>query len=174
MNAPAQPFDTAMAWILSIEGGYVDDPSDRGGETKYGISKRQYPWLDIESITKEDAADFYRKDYWVANNCNKLPQAIGLYLFDCVVNHRATTGIKFLQLAIGAKADGIIGPLTIKKSYQVDARTVIHSMNVRRARYYFDMVMASKSQAKFLDGWTSRLFLLTDYLHDKKLIEAQS
>ena len=48
-------FDHAVKEILRHEGGYVDDPVDRGGETKYGISKRSYPDLDIANLTLEQA-----------------------------------------------------------------------------------------------------------------------
>ena len=39
----------ASDWILQTEGGYVNDPADPGGETKYGISKKAYPTVDIKT-----------------------------------------------------------------------------------------------------------------------------
>jgi len=59
--------------VLKREGGYVDDPTDRGGETKYGISKRSYPQLDIKNLTLEQALEIYRKDYWKPSRVEKLP-----------------------------------------------------------------------------------------------------
>jgi lysozyme family protein len=165
-------FSIAMKWLMSIEGGYVNDPTDRGGETKYGISKRQYPDIDIKNLSAAAAAKIYKHDYWDRFSCGKLPLPVGIYLLDCVVNHRASTGIRLLQQSIGATADGIIGPQTIKKTLQTDQNLVIQQMNIKRTRLYFDIVKARSEQAKFLDGWISRLFLLTSFIHGKKLIEA--
>ena len=50
---------------LDHEGGYVNDPTDPGGETNYGISKRAYPKIDIKALTKHEAVKIYYKDYWV-------------------------------------------------------------------------------------------------------------
>ena len=58
-------FSEVIEDTLSHEGGYVFDPDDLGGETNWGISKRQYPDLDIKSLTREDAIDIYYKDYWL-------------------------------------------------------------------------------------------------------------
>ena len=49
--------------LIEREGGYVNDPDDPGGETKFGISKRAYPHLDIKNLTEEHAADIYYNDY---------------------------------------------------------------------------------------------------------------
>ena len=51
------------AWIVEAEGGYVNDPQDSGGETKYGISKRAYPHLNIREITEHQAMQIYEQDY---------------------------------------------------------------------------------------------------------------
>ena len=58
-------FDKAMNFVGLMEGGYVNDPIDKGGETKYGISKRSYPNLDIKNLTKEQAREIYYKDFWL-------------------------------------------------------------------------------------------------------------
>src|SRR5690606_2973445 len=54
----------AVEVVLEHEGGYVHDPHDPGGETKFGISKRQYPDLDIANLTREQAIEIYRRDWW--------------------------------------------------------------------------------------------------------------
>jgi len=56
-------FERCIAFVLRHEGGYVNDPRDPGGETKYGISKRAYPGLDIKNLTEEQAKEIYRQDY---------------------------------------------------------------------------------------------------------------
>ena len=57
-------FDLAIPIVLENEGGYVNDPADPGGETKYGISKRSYPALDIKNLTVEQATAIYLRDFW--------------------------------------------------------------------------------------------------------------
>lgn len=80
-----QDLDKALKFTLKWEGGYVNHPNDPGGETKFGISKRQYPHLDIGSLTLEDAIAIYRKDYWDAYNCEDYPFPLNICLFDSVV-----------------------------------------------------------------------------------------
>ena len=59
-------FDRAFRFLIGEEGGYVNDPADPGGETKFGISKRAYPQLDIKSLTLDQAKAIYRRDYWAS------------------------------------------------------------------------------------------------------------
>lgn len=79
-------FDRALVFVLSKEGGYVNDPRDPGGETKFGISKKAYPDLTIKNLTKEDAADIYRIDYWQKAGCQELEWPLNLVVFDTAVN----------------------------------------------------------------------------------------
>lgn len=79
-------FDSAFAIVVNHEGGYVNNPADPGGETKYGISKRAYPTLDIANLTLEDAKAIYKRDYWDALNLDSEPYDHALCLFDCAVN----------------------------------------------------------------------------------------
>lgn len=60
-----EQFEQAIAFTLSWEGGYVNDPNDPGGETKYGISKKSYGHLDIKNLTVEQAEAIYYEDYWL-------------------------------------------------------------------------------------------------------------
>ena len=78
-----------MDFVLSAEGGLVDDGSDPGGLTKFGISQRAYPNLDIRELTIEGAKALYRKDYWNRFSCDKLPPGIALLVFDAAVNQGA-------------------------------------------------------------------------------------
>jgi lysozyme family protein len=56
--------NTIEEWILAVEGGYVNNPADPGGETKYGISKRAYPNIDIAKLTLDQALNIYYNAYW--------------------------------------------------------------------------------------------------------------
>ncbi len=79
-------FERAIAFVLRHEGGYVNDPRDPGGETKFGISKRAYPGFDIKNLTEEQAIEIYRKDYWDRAGCGVLDWPLCLVHFDACVN----------------------------------------------------------------------------------------
>ena len=79
-------FDKAIDFVLSIEGGYVNDPKDPGGETKYGISKRAYPDVDIARLTESEAKEIYKRDYWQAIGCDSFSFPLDIIVFDTAVN----------------------------------------------------------------------------------------
>lgn len=79
-------FDRAVEFILREEGGYVNNPSDPGGETKYGISKRSYPNEDIANLTVDKAKSIYRRDYWNPLGLDAEKYGPALVLMDCAVN----------------------------------------------------------------------------------------
>lgn len=79
-------FDEAFGLVVSAEGGYVNDPLDPGGETKFGISKRRYPQEDIKNLTLERARALYLRDYWKAQGCDAMEWGKALLVFDCAVN----------------------------------------------------------------------------------------
>lgn len=80
-------FDRAFEIVIGAEGGYINDLQDPGGETKFGISKRAYPNIDIKDITLEQARDIYLRDYWVAAGCEHFSDdAMAILVFDCAVN----------------------------------------------------------------------------------------
>lgn len=79
-------FDRAMAFVFAWEDGLSEHPSDPGGLTKYGISKRAYPNLDIANLTKEQARQIFYRDYWLATGCDKVGADLALVLFDSAVN----------------------------------------------------------------------------------------
>lgn len=107
-------FDEAFEKILGHEGGYVDNPRDPGGETKFGISKRAYPNVDIKNLSVEGAKMIYKKDYWDALACDSMPVSARLFVFDCAVNCGKVAAIKILQRAVKVKDDGVLGPMTLK------------------------------------------------------------
>lgn len=79
-------WEAAITTLLKVEGGYVNDPRDPGGETKYGISRRSYPNLDIARLTREDAVAIYERDFWTPIPAD-LPDALRWMAFDAAVNH---------------------------------------------------------------------------------------
>jgi len=79
-------FEKAVDFVLQREGGYVNHPNDPGGETNFGICKRTYPKIDIKNLTRSDAIEIYRTDYWKKSGADKLDDALSLVHFDTAVN----------------------------------------------------------------------------------------
>jgi len=111
-------FDSIIEMILKHEGGYVDHSSDPGGETKYGISKRAYPDVNIAALTEEDAKDIYKRDYWSRIKGDDLPAGVACVVMDYAVNSGVSRASKALQAACGINnGDGIIGPHTLSATW---------------------------------------------------------
>lgn len=102
-------FDQAFDRLIGHEGGYVNDPADPGGETKFGISKRSYPNIDIKNLTREQAKTIYLRDFWQPLGEDAHP-AVKFQAFDFAVNSGIQTAIRKLQSVVGAADDGIFGP----------------------------------------------------------------
>jgi lysozyme family protein len=106
-------FDRAFAAVIGHEGGYVNDPRDPGGETKFGISKRSYPHVNIAALTLEEAKAIYRRDFWDRVRGDELPYRTAFNAFDGAVNSGVSQSVKWLQRAVGVAEDGIFGPVTL-------------------------------------------------------------
>ena len=122
-------FDQVFDKLINHEGGYVFNPHDPGGETKFGISKRSYPHLDIHSLTLVDAKAIYKRDFWDRAQCDKLHPDLAFELFDGAVNSGIGQSIRWLQRAIGVADDGVIGAITLATLNRDDDHSAI------RARY---------------------------------------
>ena len=87
-------FDTAFDRLMGNEGGYSNELNDPGGETKWGISKRSYPDLDIKNLTREQAKAIYLRDFWIRGAMDQLPPAVAFQVFDFAVNSGIETAIR--------------------------------------------------------------------------------
>src|SRR4030066_1021631 len=90
-------FDRAIDLILAEEGGYVIDQLDPGGETKYGISKRAYPEINIPSLTPDQEKDIYMRDYWNPCKCEELPWPLSLLVFQAAINQETEAAFRWLH-----------------------------------------------------------------------------
>jgi lysozyme family protein len=129
-------FDKAFEVIIGHEGGYVNDPRDPGGETKYGISKRSYPNVDIKNLTIEQAKEIYLKDFWDKCKCSQIRGELRLTLFDMAVNQGTNTAIKCMQSAVNVSPDGIIGPTTLKRVNDNPIKETLLNITSERIRIY--------------------------------------
>ena len=129
-------FEKAIAFVLKAEGGYVNDPKDSGGETKYGISKKNFPRIDIKNLTPEQAEEIYKKDFWEKYAINKFEDdALALVYFDAAVN---------------------MGPGRAKSLLEAsgsDARDFL----LKRIGYYTAITRKNSNLKKFLPGWINRV-----------------
>jgi lysozyme family protein len=147
-------FDKAFALTVGVEGGYVNDPADPGGETKYGVSKRAHPDVDIKSLTLEQAKDIYRRDYWSPAVCDKMPERIGHLVFDCAVHHGVKTAIKLLQRALKVADDGEFGPITRGTLTARDTNETADLLMAQRMLY----LMTCSAWPTYKLGWAKRCF----------------
>lgn len=148
-------FNLAVEQVIQLEGGYVNDAKDPGGETKFGISKRSYPHLEIANITIPQARSIYRRDYWNVIHGNELPSALAVVVFDAAVNHGVPTAVRLLQLSLGVEDDGVLGPETLAAA-QTRGPASLDNFMARRALYYAGL----SSVARFGLGWFRRLMTM--------------
>src|SRR3970040_1916824 len=89
--------------LISHEGEYNNDPNDPGGETKWGISKREYPNLIIKELTREDAKNIYYRDFYIKIGSISQFDGVIFQLFDFAVNSGINTTIRYFQRALGVE-----------------------------------------------------------------------
>ena len=146
-------FSRSIPILLEEEGGLVDDPHDPGGLTKYGISQRSYPHLDIRALTPESAAAIYERDFWPASGADRMPWPLCLFVLDHGVNAGSVAAIKCLQRAAHVGDDGALGPRTLGAVQQANLRSLCRQFNVERCRYY----MSLDGFARYGLGWIGRV-----------------
>lgn len=144
-------FDEAFTRLLGHEGGYVNDPTDPGGETKWGISKRSYPHTDIKNLTKEQAAIIYYNDFWAP--LGDADSAIKFQLFDFAVNSGIQTAVRKLQVVIGVADDGHWGPRSKAVLATLEASDVLLLLNAARLEYMTKL----STWPDFGKGWARRI-----------------
>ena len=119
--------------VEDLEGGdtVTNDPADPGGLTKWGISQRAHPALDIANLTREQALDIYTRDYWHRCRCDELSLGalgVALMVFDSAVNLGTGAAAKLLQRAVNVSVDGVLGPTTMAAARSMPARELIEAL----------------------------------------------
>lgn len=161
-------FNRLVEKLIVLEGGYVNNHADAGGETKYGISKRSYPNVDIKNLSTQQAADIYYDDFWVKNNLDKIEDYdLAWAIFKAVVVTNPLRVISILQAennAINLKQlaiDGRLGAKTLAAVNQLSpqwAGILKNLFEYRLSQYYTCLVLKENSQKVFLLGWLNRVF----------------
>lgn len=138
--------------------GYVNDPADPGGETKFGIAKNSNPGINIKKMSWKMASAIYEQRYWKAGGCDKLPGRLAYGHFDACVNHGPKTAIKMLQRAVNITDDGDFGNLTLLAVNKRHTREdVLMLMLSERKRFYSSLVQSKPELQKFFKGWINRV-----------------
>ena len=151
-------FEEIIDRVIESEGGYVNDPDDPGGETKYGISKRAYPEIVIKDLTIKQAKQIYYEDYWTPSKADQLSDQLKEIYFDMVVNFGKRGAAKVLQQACNGKnkykikVDGIVGAATISASKNVEPER----LRAYRVLKFANIVINKPSREKFWYGWFRR------------------
>jgi len=153
-------FDKCLKMLLSHEGGFVNHPKDPGGITNLGVTKKVYDeWTGRESteqemrdLTPEDVAPIYKKNYWDRVKGDSLPSGLDWACFDWAVNSGSGRPAKAVQRAVGATADGAIGPATLGLIMEKDPKFIIEYVHDVRQDFYKSL----KTFETFGRGWTRR------------------
>lgn len=143
--------------LMAHEGGYVNHPSDPGGETMWGVTKRvavahgyNGPMRQLPKATAQRIAD---KSYWQAIHGDELPMAVAWQVVDAAYNHGNRQAVKFLQRAIGANDDGIIGPRTLAAVKAMDQNDIILLFLAERLQFFTNL----STWSVFGKGWSRRI-----------------
>ena len=162
-------FEQAFNYLLLFEGGFSDDKNDKGGITKFGISERSYPNIDITQLTLEEAKNIYYEDFWLKNKCNRVTYAkVAIKLFDISVNTGLKVAARILQRAVRASGimlneDGIIGERTIHSVNKIDGEILLSALKSEIAGYYRIIITKNDRLKVFENGWLNRAYADIDY-----------
>lgn len=154
-------FDKALQLVLKHEGGFVNHPRDPGGATNKGVTLQTFRRFfgpsktvdDLRTITSEQLAHVYRSGYWDKCRCDQLPGGVDYAVFDVAVNSGPGRAVKFVQAAVGATQDGVIGPNTLELVAGQDAAVLINTVCDWRLVF----LQGLSTFDTFGKGWTRRV-----------------
>lgn len=154
-----------MPFILKWEGGFVNDPYDRGGATNKGVTigtfQSFYPGKtvdDLKRITDEQWLTIFKSGYWNPWQADQIKnQAIANILVDWAWASGARTAIRKVQELLGVAADGLVGNETLSAINGQDAEELFDRIKVARYDFVDAIVKRDPSQKRFINGWKNRI-----------------
>lgn len=177
-----ETFKKALAFVLDAEGGYVNDPVDRGGATFKGVSTRAYDEYlaklpedarkgmpkDVKELSEladknrrdQIVEDFYLVGYWKTGKCPEICRinpAIAFFHFDRTTNFGVGGAAETLQTAVKVDPDRSIGPITLAAVAALAPEKVINEYAEESNKRYEAIASRDKSQVRFLGGWRDRV-----------------
>jgi lysozyme family protein len=153
----ASNFKDCLDLVLKSEGGWVNHPSDPGGETNLGVTKAVWeeyvghPVKTMKDLTKDDVAPMYELKYWRPCYCEVLPRGLDFVVFSMGVNAGTGRSVKLLQQSIGCVPDGVIGPKTRELISSSNGANLIAKFSETRREYY-----RALKKPMFEKGWLNR------------------
>jgi murein L,D-transpeptidase YcbB/YkuD len=159
-------FDRCVEVTLAQEGGFTQLPNDPGGATNFGITLATLQgWQgsptgvdDIRNLTRQEAVEIYRANYWLPARCDDLPSGIDMMVFDCGVNSGVRTSVRMLQRVVGVTEDGSLGPKTLAAVQGAsDPRSLINQLASSRLSYCRTL----PTYQDFGAGWANRVQQVT-------------
>ena len=135
---------------------------DSGGTTRWGISQKAYPDLDIKSLTLEEAANIYRRDYFKPiRGYDYSSQDVANKLLDAAVNMGVHMAVKLAQqccqvLGKDLHDDGVVGGFTVSAINSLDPQVFLETYRKMLTAHYKDIAAARPDEAQYLHGWLER------------------
>lgn len=164
--------DKIIPHILKWEGGnkYTNDPIDRGGATKYGITLNtlqsnhydinhdgKVNVEDVKALQLEDFKKILKRQYWDKWKADMINnQSVANLLVDWLWGS-GKWGIIIPQRLLGVPADGVVGMNTINALNSANQRIIYNKVWQARKEFYEKIVKNNPSQSKWLKGWINRL-----------------
>lgn len=158
-------FEKAFSEIIQTEGGFVNDPDDHGGATKYGVTidtlsdfiGHKATVADVQDMDLQTAKEIYFAFYWQPLLLDKITdEKISFFLFDQTVNRGKRHVIEDVQKIVGAKVDGIMGPVTIAAINTHEPKSLLMQIVKVAQLAYASIANSNPKQVKFLTGWIKR------------------
>lgn len=157
----ADNFETCFQLLLKDEGGFVNDPKDRGGATNMGVTMGTWSgWIRypatveiMKALTPDDVRPLYKKQYWDYIKADELPVGVDYCVFDCAVNSGVTRAGRFAQLASGVSVDGLIGTITLKQIKAMHPDDFVRAFTQERIEYLHRL----DTFDRFGRGWLNRI-----------------
>lgn len=174
----SDPFDALVGELIGREGGYVNDPSDSGGETIWGITRataRENGYSGpMRAMTRAQAVDIYRAKYWAKPGLYQvapLSLRIAEELLDTGVNAGTGTAGILLQRSLNVlnrqgadypdiKVDGAVGPGTaaalkafLKRNGKPAETRLLKMLNSLQGAYYVELAEQREKDERFVNGW---------------------
>jgi lysozyme family protein len=154
-------FEKCLKNVLLSEGGFVNHPSDPGGETNLGVTRATWElWVghpvsekEMRNLTPLMVSPLYKRKYWDACRADELVSGLDYCVFDVAVNSGVGRAVKLLQQSVGATPDGSFGSITFGLVKQVDPTTLIERYCARRMEFLESL----KSFPVFGRGWSRRV-----------------
>lgn len=154
-------FSSALAAVLHHEGGFVNHPSDPGGMTNLGCTKKVWEeWVghDVDekamrALTPADVAPLYKAKYWDRVKGDDLPDGVDYVVFDAAINSGPGRAAKWLQQVVGVAVDGAIGPGTLKAVSEMPAQEIVEKYQQIRLEF----LQALPTWGVFGKGWGRRV-----------------